>query len=168
MNIRFFERPLLPGWIYPCTLDYIQTRLAQLPEEDLEGLWAVGLAPSTRNDWKANARYIFGERPVIYIFSFAASLTFKQPAHVKRSEIESGLAIELAYGMQVQRVGSRWLCQWEPENLRRFIVEHVLLHEVGHHVHYRQRARVGIHRPPAHRDTEQFAEAYALRQRITH
>ena len=165
MNVRFFERPILPGWVYPCTLADIQAKLAQLPEEDLEGIWAVGLAPSTRKDCKAHARYIPGEHPVIYIFSYAASLTFKQPAHTKHSEIESGLAVELTYGMQVQRIGSRWLCQWELENLRRFIVDHVLLHEVGHHVHYRQRARIGIHRPPTHRDTEQFAEAYALRLR---
>lgn len=163
MNIRFFERTIVPGWVYPCTLADIQAKLARLPEEDLEGLWAVGLAPSTRKDCNAHARYIFDTRPVIYIFSYAASLTFKLMAHTKRSEIESGLAVELAYGMHVQRTGSRWLCQWEPENLRRFIVEHVLLHEVGHHVHYMHRARMGIHRPPTHRDTEQFAEAYALR-----
>jgi len=155
----------LPGWVYPCTLADIQARLAKLPEADLESLWAVGLAPSTRKDCHVHARYIPGERPVIYIFSYVDTLVFKQPANVKRSEVESGLVVELMYGMEVECAGSRWLCRWNPENLRRFIVEHVLLHEVGHHVHYMQRARQGIQRPPTKRDTEQFAEAYALRHR---
>ena len=163
--MHVFEQPCPAGWVYPCSLDDINHRLARLPAEDTAGLWAVGLVPSTRNNCKANARYAFGERPTIRIYSYPDTLQFKLLPHTKRGDIERGLSTESEYGMKVERQGSRFLCTWAAANLRIFIVEHVLLHEVGHHVYHRRRQRQGYPYRPCKTESEQFAETYALHHR---
>ncbi len=63
---------------------------------------------------------------------------------MKWSDLCRGQAVEMEYGMKIELVGSRWLCRWEAEDLRRYSLEHVLQHEVGHHVHAMQRQRQGM------------------------
>src|SRR5262249_44967959 len=154
-----FERACPSGWIYPCTLADLQQRLAELPDEDLDDLWAVGLVPSTKKDWSANARYLFGQKPTIHIYSYPDILRYRLLPHTKPGNIQRGLAVELQFGMVVEEEGGRYGCQWSAANLRRFIVEHVLLHEVGHHVYNMQRRRQGLAYRPCTRESEQFAEA---------
>jgi hypothetical protein len=67
--------------------------------------------------------------------------------------------------MQVERTGSRWRVHWQAEDLRRYILEHVLLHEIGHHVQKMQRLREGLRSRLPVAAKEQFAEAYAGRLR---
>lgn len=163
--IHFFQRPCPAGWIYPCSLEDITSSLACLPEQDLEGLWAVGLVPATHKDADADGRYYFGTQPAIHLFSFPDTLRFKMKAHTKLSDIENGLAINCDYGMTIERQGSRYVCKWAAEDLRRFVVEFVLLHEVGHHVQFRERQQQDLPyraNAPGH---EQFADDYALRWR---
>jgi hypothetical protein len=57
--------------------------------------------------------------------------------------MESGLELEMEYGMRIEQRGSRWYSVWSFETLRRFVLEHVLLHEIGHHVFHRDRAERG-------------------------
>ena len=162
MNITIFERPLLPSYIYPCSVEDIHSSLARLPEIDLQGLAAVGLVSVTRKD-SAYARYFSKPKPVIHLHSFPDTLTYKQPPNTKRSDIELGLADALSYGMRVEEVGSRWICYWAIEDLKRFYVDHVLLHEVGHHVYHQQRECAGLENKIKTRTKEQFAEDYAIR-----
>jgi hypothetical protein len=158
-----FKRPLLPGWVYPCSLEDIRQRLRQLPGEDLGGLWAVGLVPSTYRNCSANARYFPVDRPVIHIYSYPATFSYKLPPHMKCSDLDRSFSAEFEFGMRVEQVGSRWWCRWDAESLRRFILEYVLAHEVGHHVSHRQRIRQGLKACPGKGVCEQFAEAYARR-----
>ena len=161
--VSMFERQLSPGWIYPCTVEDIRRGLEQLPEEDLEGLWAVGLVCSTRKYHSANARYLVGEKPCIHIYSYPETLAYKLPPYVRHRDIEHGLCVERDFGMRLEPVGSRWWCHWDAEDLRRFIVQHVLPHEVGHHVSHQTRSSGGLERCPGTGACEQFAEAYARR-----
>jgi hypothetical protein len=161
--VHVFARPIPDGWVYPCSAEDIRSRLALVPAEDLRGLWAVGLAPATRKDCWANGRYVPGTRPVITLYSYRQGLSYKQPAGTRRGDLETDLRVERAFGMRTEEIGSRWVCTWSAEDLRAFIVEHVLLHEIGHHVYYVQRGLQGL--PPSRNrvEREQFAEAYALR-----
>jgi hypothetical protein len=161
MNV--FQRPCPPGWVYPCMLDDVCDRLCALPDADLEGLWAVGLVPATRKDCSVDARYYYWPRPTVHLYSLPACLSMKQPRHLKRADIERGLAVEMAYGMQVTQVGSRYVCTWDVADLRRFVVQHVLLHEIGHHVYHWRRQRANYPYRPGTKESEQFAEAYARR-----
>ncbi len=162
-KFHFFEQPICDGWIYPCTLEEIKQRLSCFAVQDLEGIWAVGLAASTRKDHNANGRYLFGKKPSILLYSYPASYCFKLFPHTKRHDIEEKLAVELEYGMTVEQVGSRFVCHWQPEDLRRFILIHVLSHEVGHHIYHRQRQLQGLVHRSHTVESEQFAEAYAKR-----
>lgn len=163
--IHVFQRLLPPGWVYPCTTEDISAQLAKVPTEDLEGLWAVGLVPATRRDCGANGRYFSAPKPVIYLLSYREALRYRLSPHTTRADVEHLWAVEIAYGMRIEQEGSRWVCQWETEALRRYTVEHVLMHEVGHHVCHCQRRRDGFTGSLEYGASEQFAEHYALRLR---
>ncbi|MCW3051615.1 MAG: hypothetical protein JWN14_785, partial [Chthonomonadales bacterium] len=85
------------------------------------------------------------------------------PGYLKRR-----LRAELQYGLQIERRGNKAFCFWSPEDIRRFTLEHVLLHEIGHHVEYQQRARANYSRWLPSPLKEQFAEDYALRFQREH
>lgn len=156
-----FERPLLPGWVYPCTTAYLVQSLSSLPPEFLDGLWAVGLVPATQKDCAANARYIPRPKPVIHVYSFPDSFSYQLPKSTRQSDVLRDLATELDYGMRLEEAGARLVCAWDPEDLRRFVTEFVLLHEVGHHVCHQERRRDGWTPCPGNQVCEQFADAFA-------
>lgn len=148
---------MTPGWVYPCTVDDLRGRLADFDAADLSGLHAVGLVPATRKDHWADARYFHGPPAVIHIYSLPVSLSFRMPPRVQRAWLETSTAA--SYGMRFQKQGSRWTCTWSPEDLRRFILDYVLAHEVGHHVYHLRRGGAAWNR----RVSEQFAHAYGVR-----
>jgi hypothetical protein len=162
-SVHLFERPCHSGYVYPCSLEDITLCLSCLPEQDLDGIWAVGLVPATRKDGETDGRYYFGAQPTVHLFSYPDTLRFKLRAHTTIGDIERGLAVQRQYGMEVERQESRYVCVWSLEHLRRFVVEHVLLHEVGHHVFFWQRQQQGYPYCPNVAGAEQFAEEYALR-----
>ena len=166
-RLPLFECPLPDGWVYPCTLDNIRQQLALVPEQDLEGLLAVGLAAPKREDKRYHGTYWYWswrmKTPVIHLYAWPASLSFKTRRPYSIGEAAQCFAVELSYGMRTGRAGSRLLCRWDPECLRRYVAEHVLLHEIGHHVQRRQRLRMGFTAFPGHMASEQFADDYASR-----
>ena len=164
-RIAFFEEPIPPGWVYPCSTVDLRRCLTRLPPRDLAGLEAVGLAAATRKDCSANGRYFSWPRPTIRIYSWPESLAFKMPPHTRQGQVEPWLAVELEFGMRIERIGGRYHCRWHADNLRRFILEHVLLHEVGHHVSARERMLSGHGRRLRTHVSEQLAEHYAHRRR---
>ena len=162
-SIHVFERPCPSGHVYPCSLEDITSCLARLPAQDLEGLWSVGLVPATRKDGETDGRYYFRAQPTIQLFSYPEALRFKLRSHTKLGDIERALSVQRQYGMEIERLGSRYVCVWSALPLRRFILDHVLLHEVGHHVFFRQRQKQGYACTPKIGGAEHFAENYARR-----
>lgn len=158
-----FQRPLPPGWVYPCTTADLVQSLSVLPPEFLEGLWAVGLVPATRKNCAAYARYFPGLKPVIHVYSCPESFTYKLRSGTRRSDLIPGSGMELEYGIRWEDADSCLVSVWEPEDLRRFVTEFVLLHEVGHHVCHRERKRDGWSPCPGNHVCEQYAEAFAER-----
>jgi len=169
-RLPVFERPLPDGWVYPCTVGDIRQQLSLVPEEDLEdleGLWAVGLAVPEREDRRCHGTYWYWswrtKTPVIHLYAWRSSLSLRTRRRYSVGELEQRFAVELSYGMRAEGIGTRILCRWEPECLRRYVAEHVLLHEIGHHVQRRQRQRAGLSSFPGHTASEQFADDFALR-----
>lgn len=159
-----FERPMPgSGGVYPCALCDLEGALTGIPRSDLAGLLAIGLVPSTAKDCHANARYFFTPRPEIHIYAYPTSLTIKLQPHLDQGRLENLYRVEREFGMEDVQVGSRWLGRWRADDLRRFILEHVLPHEIGHHVYHMQRKGQGLVHRPGTRESEQFAEAYARR-----
>lgn len=152
-------------WVYPCTCDEIARALTHFSADDLAGIHAVRLRPATRKYMSANASYSW-DRSQIYIYSHLGNLEYKQPAGTKRHQLEAFRRVERLYGLQLLQREVRWITKWNAlDDLRRFILEHVLAHEVGHHVYHRQRHAAGYEHRPHTRESEQFAEAYADRHR---
>jgi hypothetical protein len=118
----------------------------------------VGLAPQTRKDHWAFARYLHGPPRVIHIYSLPASRTYRQPPHQKSQYLEESTAAE--FGMRFQKIGGRWVCHWTAEDIRRYTLDYVLGHEIGHHVAYLRR-RDALLSPMS---SEQFAHHYAIRR----
>ncbi len=168
-RVAVFERPLPPNSShrYPCTVEDICAQLARVPEYDLEGLWTIGLAPLVRKDDYAHGIYYRRKypmrKPVILLHSFQYTRNFWLGKRTDPGYIEQHWHVECSYGMQMERRGKEVLCRWSAENYRRYIVEHVLLHEIGHHVLYQQRWRARQSRELPSHIHEQFAEDYAIR-----
>ncbi len=173
-RIAVFERPLPEGsgHRYPCTVRDIRARLAAVPEYDLEGIWAIGLAPPTRRKCRAYGTYYSWMppigKPVILLYSWRSSFKFKLRYRDDPGYIERNLSVELEYGMKIEHDGGKAICCWPDGALRQYIVNHVLVHEIGHHVQYEQRWRAGSDRWLPRRLCEQFAEDYAIRSNRSH
>jgi hypothetical protein len=161
----FQEQLKTSSQVYPCTVEELQTQLTRFSRADLVGLSSVGLTPQTNQDRLTNARYFFGQEGRIVIYSYPFDLTVKLPTSIRRAHITQGFSTELSFGMKVESVGARQICRWDDDDLRRFILEHVLPHEIGHHVYHRQRMERGYEFQPGTAASEQFAESYALRFR---
>jgi hypothetical protein len=163
MELTVFERPLGPGWVYPCTVTDIWDQLGRLPPADVSGLAVVGLVPSTRKGCSANARYAPGLRPWILLYSYPDTLSIKLPPHISVARAELGWRLEMEFGMRLEVVGARLFCHWQPDDLRRFVLQYVLVHEIGHHVQYKARQARKL-KPLTNREAkERFAEDYAIR-----
>jgi hypothetical protein len=168
-HIAVFARPLPAGsdHRYPCTVEDIRAQLAQVPEYDLEGLWAIGLAPPVRDNRNAYATYYRWKRPmrkpVILLYSIKGAFDFRLRARSDPGYIKQRYRVERSYGIEIVRVDSRVLCRWSAKDGRRYMVEHVLLHEIGHHVQYQQRWRARLSLWLPSHIKEQFAEDYAIR-----
>jgi hypothetical protein len=130
---------------------------------DLSGLYAVGLSPSTHKRNQADAAYFTGGQPKICVYSYSADFTFLQPAGVRRGVLQRSLEHELRYGMKIQVHRGRFLCIWTPEELREFVMWHVIPHEIGHHV-YRKLKQVDAN---CFKSSEQYAEEYAVQFALT-
>jgi hypothetical protein len=162
-SVLYFAEPIGEGWVYPCKVDDLREAIERLPSDDISGLAAVGLAASTRKDCGANARYIVEPKPRILVYSYPTDLTTRLDRKTNMAGARRFYYAELDAGMELLEVDGRVTCRWTPENLRRFICGHVLLHEVGHHV-YRHRLRVEFTGKQRDRhESEKFAEHYALR-----
>lgn len=100
---------------------------------------------------------------MILLYSFKGTGEFKLRGRSDPGFLQQWFCVERSYGIEMERTGRSPDCLWSAENLRRYIVEHVLLHEIGHHVQYQQRWRAGIRCRLASHIHEQFAEDYAIR-----
>jgi hypothetical protein len=149
------------------TIEEIRARLARVPEYDLEGLWAVGLEAPSKDHIDAYGLYdrwrLQGRRPIIALYSYQHPWEYRIPRRYRSRRIAQAYRVALSFGMEVDYQGSRPTLRWSEECLRRYMLEHTLLHEIGHHVQFQQRWRAGYCRWLPGSVKEQFAEDYAIR-----
>lgn len=161
-SVRFYEEPLQGGCLYPCTHIGIKEILSRLPAEDVAGLVSIGLVHGKQKD-SANARYFFEPEPKIEIYSYPDSLSYRIGRRHSKPELERYYGVELSFGMSLLNRDGVWNAYWNQEDLERFVLQHVLLHEVGHHV-YRWQVLSSWNRHKPNRDaSERYAEDYARR-----
>jgi len=162
-RIRLFEEEIGSGLIYPCSLVDIRDVLMRLPEPDTVGLHSVGLAVGTKRTRHANAAYFLGPPPRILLYALPNSLDYSLGRRLTKSQIAIRLSEEIQYGMKTEVIDGVAHALWNGDALRKFVLNHVLPHEIGHHV-YRYVLKRQL--SPAWRDfeeSEKFAEHYAIR-----
>ncbi len=117
-----------------------------LPEEHLNGLKRIRL--SGQKGINADASYIDG-----IITIYAVPSDFKNIYMIKPQE--KVIRVCTRFGARWENIGDCWYCYWKMEQYKKYILHHVLLHEIGHHMddHHKQRGSNG---------KETFAENYAF------
>ena len=164
ITVREYEIPY-EGCIYPASLGELVGRLRRFDPRDLDGLREVSLAPDRCRQGQANGRYFRDPAPTIYLHPMPASLTYKVPKGRPRMAAADAFPEEVTYGMTAERQGSGWVCTWQREDWSTFILDHVLAHEVGHHVHHENRNKMGHPIGYGTLESEKVAEHYARRIR---
>lgn len=151
--IPIFERPLHPEFVRPCSVDDVMEFLRNIPPEFLAGLNGIYLLGGTAKqrrgavlpdgcyDFKAYKIYL-AACPKNDLVQFWSTLP---PPHCLH-EIKSA-------GVQIARVKGGWEIRYDETTLRRYTLESVLLHEIGHHVARDENK--------THRKKENFADWFA-------
>jgi hypothetical protein len=135
---------LLPGWQYPCAAADLERVLGELPHAWTARLTSVRL--TYHPEWDAHART---DRSRIEI-SYVVDKTLHAPGEVIVETPE-----EVQFGARVEGRGNGRCFAWpDRDTLRTYILRHVLIHELGHHV-----APAGLTRD----QEEDWAEAFAFR-----
>lgn len=147
-RIKFLVDKLSAGYIHPCSVQDIKKKLMELPVEHLSGIRRVRL--SCQKNAGADASYFEG---TIKIYAVPEDMKFVyhfRPPEVMQREYSK-------FGARWEKLGDCWYCYWRLENFKKFILDHVLLHELGHHVDAFHAMRQSAGR-------ERFAETYAIAQ----
>ncbi len=146
MNIRFIKDKVPQGYVYPCSVKEIKEVIAKLPPEHLEGLKRIRL--SYQKDANADASYIDGT-----ITIYAIPHDFKQIFSIRPPD--AVIKEHSRFGAIWRKIGMSWYCYWQHGLYKDYILKHVLLHELGHHMdeYHMRRGQEG---------REKFAEKYAL------
>jgi hypothetical protein len=143
-RVVIIREALPPGWHYPCTDEALEATLRELP-----AAWTARLRSvrwTYRPEWGAHART---DRSRIEI-SYVVDELLRSPGMVSGHGPE-----EVQFGARlVESEEGRSLVWVDRASLGTYILRHILIHELGHHV-----------APPGMRvdDEEAWAEAFAFR-----
>jgi hypothetical protein len=158
--IRIVVSKPQPGFHHPASKREVLSMLKSIGPSASYGLRSIELKGSAL---ATNSRPVFGRYCVP-----GRIILFAQPAGQWR--VNGVLKADLV--RQMERAGARLtrladigvtLVDWAPGALKRFMLEEVLLHELGHHVlqHYKGKRRARVART---RDHEAFAARFAEKQ----
>jgi hypothetical protein len=143
-RVELIREALLPGWLYPCTDQELETVLRELPADWTARLRSVRF--TFHPEWDAHART---DRARIEI-SYVVDETLRAWGVISEEEPE-----ELQFGARLESSGGVRQLVWpDREALRTYILRHILIHELGHHL-----APPGMDRD----EEEDWAEAFAFR-----
>ncbi len=143
-SVELIREALLPGWQYPCTDQELEAALCGLPAAWTARLCSVRL--TFHPEWDAHARTDRARIEISYIVDDRLQAWGK--VCEERPE-------ELRFGAQFAAPGGvRHLVWPDHEALSVYILRHILIHELGHHV-----APRGM---PVDQE-EDWAEAFAFR-----
>jgi hypothetical protein len=142
--VRLFREALPDGWQYPCTGEELAAQLRELPAAWTARLRSVRL--TFHPEWGFHARTDRSRIEINYVVDAA----LRAPTPIVEEALE-----ELTFGARFETIaGTRCLVWRDRESLRTYILGHILIHELGHHV-----------TPPGMRimEEEEWAEAFAFR-----
>jgi hypothetical protein len=133
-----------PGFVHVLTETDISTRLAELPAALLANLHCIVLPRMTRKRKLFNV-YGMQWNETIYLYPMTADLRVE------------GLVLGADYMAEAQQFGAivdkdAGVIQWTPETIKRYYLENILIHELGHTLDRKNSSR---------KDREAYAEHFA-------
>jgi len=150
-----------PGdFFFPLSVQDIRTTLDQLPAISRARLTHVWLRRIRKSDWEAQrkpfALFIAGSGVrLIVLYPWPRDLLLR---FGPRKPPQKKLREYARWNPELIQDGPDWCLRWSEAALRLFYLEHLLLHEIGHHVDffYRRWSKAN------HKQVEEFANQYAV------
>jgi hypothetical protein len=144
-------------FVFPASSDMILARLSQLPSDDVAGITHLWLR---RWDGSVTSQAPFGEFicgsgvRMIVIYAWPKDLRLR---FGKRKPASKQLRAYAPWTTDLRCTDREWSLTWTPESLEDWCLNHLLLHEVGHHVDWYRNTWSAANG----RQTEARADAYA-------
>jgi len=147
-------------FVFPITAGEAVARLRQLPEGHVRGLTHVWLRRIRKRDYEQGdlpfaCLVCGGDVEVIMLYPWPADLLLRFPG--RRKPTARQLREFQPWSTDLVRREGEWCLKWTLKALRRFYLDDLLLHEVGHHLD-RSRPRSIT----ARKRREDFAVSYAV------
>ena len=152
-------------FFFPISVEEAKEAVQALPKDDYEGITHIWLRRVTKSEYKKGqlplAEFICGSGVrVIILYPFPENLIMnlgsKKPSGRKLKELSK-------WCTDLQKNKGKWFLKWNQDSLREYYINHLLYHEVGHHVDWYSR-----HWSMANsKQTEEFADQYAIQKTAT-
>jgi len=152
-------------FFFPLSIDEALEALKAFPKRDYEGITHIWLKRIKLSEYKNGslplAEFICGSGVRVVILypmpkNMKQNLGEKKPSQRTLNEYAK-------YNGNVIKSGNKWFCSWEISNLRKFYINCLLYHEVGHHIdwYYRNWSKANT------KQLEDFANEYAIQKTST-
>ena len=133
-KVQYIVDPLPKDYVYPCSIEDIRKKLEELPSRMLRNLSVIHLCNQVKMNPGVDAHIYDGTYIRIYPVpdKFRWNYGKKKPNPAFAQE-------RLEFGAYWQKIDNEWFLCWDKDSLRDYILNHVLLHEIGHSlddVHY--------------------------------
>lgn len=152
-------------FFFPLNGEEVLEALRSLPKRDYEGITHIWLRRLKKSDFIDRSQPLAwfacgsGVRVItLYPWPNSMELSFgeKRPSNRIVNETER-------YGGVIRKRGREWFSEWTLASLRKFYLQGILFHEVGHHIdqYYRHFSAANA------KGVEEFADQYALAKTAT-
>ncbi len=152
-------------FFFPMSGQEVVEALQSLPKRDYNGITHIWLRRLKKSDFINHAQPLAwfscgsGVRLItLYPWPTSMELSYgpRRPSNRVFNEVTR-------YGGDIRKRGRDWISKWTLPALRRFYLQGILFHEVGHHIdqYYRHFTDANV------KETEEFADQYALAKTAT-
>ena len=147
-------------FFFPLNAEETLAAINALPKKDVEGITHIWLRRIKKKDYVEQAQplawFICGSGVrLITLFPWPNDMILRygttKPSRKKITEAEQ-------FGAKIDKIDQIWVSRWTLEAVRKFYIQKIIFHEVGHHVDWYNRNWSKSNR----NQVEEFADQYAI------
>ena len=147
-------------FFFPITEQEIRRELSHLPRRDWKGITHIWLRRAKKSEYEDRelplAQFCCGSGVrLIVLYPWPVNLEWDHGTKMPPPSLQKTLE---QYGAQLAHRANGWVSSWNLAGLKNFYIEHLLYHEIGHHVdrYHRRWSKAN------HREIEEVANQYAF------
>jgi hypothetical protein len=126
-QIQYVVDPPPKGYVYPCAIEDIREKLASLPADMLRNLSLIRLCNQVKMNRGIDAHIYDGSE--IRIYPVPEKLRWNYGTNKPNPACAQE---RLEFGAYWQRIDNEWFLCWDKDLLRDYVLNHILMHEIGH------------------------------------